>query len=95
MITTATKAPNGQTEPVPQAKPAGDNYYQQLLNAGFVVKLTLNNEEKGVQKVNIVPDANQARSNSQDSSTIKSIQNLSTSIIFVSFLIILYMTQHH
>ena len=95
-LTTTTKAPNGQTETGSQPKIQGDNYYQQLLNAGFVAKLfTLNNEQKGVQNIEIVGDANLAGSKSADSSSIKSIQNLSTSIIFISFLIILYMIQHH
>jgi hypothetical protein len=95
LTTTTTKAPSGQGDTTAQPKLAGENYYQQLLNGGFVAKLTYNNEEKGSQKISIVGDANQARSNILDSSTIKPIQNLSTSIILFSFLIILYMIQHH
>jgi len=60
-----------------------------------MAKLTYNNEDKGTQKISIVGDATQARSKILDNSTIKPIQNLSTSIILFSFLIILYMIQHH
>jgi len=93
--TTTTKAPTDQTHTTPQPKTTGDNYYQQLLNGGFMAKLTYNNEDKGTQKISIVGDANQARSKNIDNSTIKPIQNLSPSIILFSFLIILYMIQHH
>ncbi len=73
------------------------NYYQQLLNGGFIAKLTLNNEVEGSKNINIVSNnhANQVRSHLIDNSTTKTIQNLSTSIILLAFLFILYMIQHH
>jgi hypothetical protein len=95
LTTTTTKSPSGQQDTTPQPKVTGENYYQQLLNGGFVVKLIHNNEEKGSRKIDIVGDANQARSKTLDNSSIKTIQNLSTSITLFSSLIILYMVQHH
>jgi hypothetical protein len=94
-LTTTTKSPNAPSDTTPQPKVTGDNYYQQLLNGGFTAKLTYNNEDKGSKKINIVGDANQARSKILDNSSTKLIQNLSTSIILFSFSIILYMIQHH
>jgi hypothetical protein len=87
-VTTTTKPPNGLTE----SKVIGDNYYQQLLSGGFIVKLTYNNEDKDIRKISIVSDASQARSTSLDSATT---QKLSTSIILFSFLISLYVIYHH
>jgi hypothetical protein len=92
-LTTTTKSPNAPTDPTPQIKIKGDNYYQQLLNGGFIARLiTANNEVKGSQKINIVSDANQARANPLNS---LARQNPSTSMILFSFLIILCMIQHH
>jgi cell wall assembly regulator SMI1 len=94
-LTTTTKSPNDQTNTTPSPKIPGNDYYQQLLNGGFIAKLTYNNEDRGSQKITIVGDANQARSKVLDNSTRKSIENLSTSMIFFSFFLILYMIQHH
>lgn len=94
-ITTTTKSPNAQQDTTPQPKITGENYYQQLLNGGFIAKLTYNHEEKGSRKINIVGDANQARSKALDNSSLKTIQNLSTSIILFSILIILHMIYQH
>jgi len=93
LTTTTTKSPNGPTDTTSQPKVTGDNYYQQLLNGGFVAKLQNNNEVKDFRKINIVSDANQARTKAADNSTTKTIQNLSTSIILFSLLIILSMIQ--
>ncbi|CAF3374778.1 unnamed protein product [Rotaria sp. Silwood1] len=96
-LTTTTMAPssNGKSDTTIKPKATGDNYYQQLLTDGFIVKLTYNNEEKGLHKINIVSDVNEVRSNALDSSSIKTIHNLSTSIMFLLFLTILYMIQYH
>ncbi|CAF4165909.1 unnamed protein product, partial [Adineta steineri] len=68
-----------------------DNYYEQLLADGFIVRLTNNNNEvRESRKINIVSDANQARTNPLDSLSRATIQNFSTSIILFSFLIIRY-----
>ena len=92
-LTTTTKAPNVQPDTTSASKIKGDNYYQQLLNGGFIAKLIApNNEEKGARKINIVSDLNLAKSGQLNSSAIK---NLSTSIVLFSLLIILYMIQHH
>ncbi|CAF4358764.1 unnamed protein product, partial [Rotaria sp. Silwood2] len=95
MTTTITKSSNGKSDITIKPKLAGDNYYQQLLNDGFIVKLSYNNEEKGLHKISIVSDINDARSNALDSSSTKTIQNLSTSIILLSFLTVLYMIQYY
>ncbi|CAF4285463.1 unnamed protein product, partial [Rotaria sp. Silwood2] len=95
MTTTITKSSNGKSDITIKPKPAGDNYYQQLLNDGFIVKLTYNNEERGLRKINILSDVNDVRSNALDSSSTKTIQNLSTFIILLSFLPVLYMIQFH
>ncbi|CAF5142440.1 unnamed protein product, partial [Rotaria sp. Silwood1] len=85
---------NGKSDITIKPKATGDNYYQQLLNDGFIVKLTYNNDEKGLHKINIVSDIDEVRSNTVDSSSIKTIQNLSTSLMLLSFLTVLYMMQH-
>ncbi|CAF4657010.1 unnamed protein product [Rotaria sp. Silwood1] len=92
--TTLTTSSNGKSDITIKPKATGDNYYQQLLNDGFIVKLTYNNEEKGLHKINIVSDVDEVRSNTVDSSSIKTIQNLSTSLMLLSFLTVLYMIQH-
>lgn len=93
--TTTTKSPNGKTDATIKPKGAGDNYYQQLLNDGFIVKLTTGVEEKAAQKINVVTDVNEVRAHSADSSSTKTIQCLSTTIIFLSLLTVLYMIQRH
>jgi hypothetical protein len=40
---------------------SGDDYYQRLLTNGFLVKLTVNGNEKSTRIINIVRDANQIR----------------------------------
>ncbi|CAF5001466.1 unnamed protein product, partial [Rotaria sp. Silwood1] len=92
--TTLATSSNGKSDITIKPKATGDNYYQQLLNDGFIVKLTYNNEEKGLHKINIVSDVDEVRSNTVDSSSIKTIQNLSTSLMLLSFLTVLYMIQH-
>ena len=88
--TTTTKAP---VDAPPQPKVVGNDYYEQLLNGGFNVKLTHNNnEEKGSRKITIVGDARQAQSKSVDNSAI---QNLSTSMILFLSLIILHMIEYY
>ncbi|CAF1079553.1 unnamed protein product [Adineta steineri] len=95
-LTTTTKAPNAPADTTPATKILGDNYYQILLNGGFIARLTNNNNEvKESRKISIVSDANQARTNPLDGSSRATIQKFSTSIILFSFLIILYMVQRH
>ncbi|CAM4790446.1 unnamed protein product [Rotaria magnacalcarata] len=94
-LSTTTKPIDGKPEITEKPKVIGDNYYQQLLSDGFSVKLTYNNEEKGTRKISIVSDVNDARSNSLDNSSTKTIQCLSTTIILLSLLTILFMIQHH
>lgn len=62
-----------------QENPSGENYYQQLLNKGFLVKLTVNGNEKATRNINIVRDAKQIRTNALN----HSIVNSSSSILFV------------
>jgi len=50
LTTTTTKSPNEQANTTPQPKTTGDNYYQQLLNGGFIAKLTYNDADKGSKK---------------------------------------------
>ncbi|CAF0776165.1 unnamed protein product [Rotaria sordida] len=96
LTTTTIKSSNGKSDLINKPKAiAGDNYYQQLLNDGFIVKLTHNDEVKGFHKITIVSDINEVRSTKLDNSSIKTIQNLSTSIILLSFLTVLYMIQYH
>ena len=92
---TTTKSPTGQADPTAKPLPKGDNYYQQLLNSGIVVKLSSNNEVKATRKISIVGDANQARSKSVDNSSRKLVEYFSTSMILFSSLILLYLIQHH
>ncbi|CAF3320290.1 unnamed protein product [Rotaria socialis] len=94
-LSTTTKLINGKPETTTKPKGIGDNYYQQLLSDGFSVKLTYNNEEKGTRKISIVSDVNDARSNSLDNSSTKTIQCLSTAIILLSLLTTLFMIQRH
>ncbi|UJR36576.1 hypothetical protein I4U23_029295 [Adineta vaga] len=94
-LTTTTRAPGVTVSTTPQPKGL-DNYYQQLLSGGFIAKLTHNNEVKDSRKINIVNNANQARSNSLDSSSRRIIQNLSTSILIIlSYTILRFMIQNH
>jgi len=73
-LTTTTKSP---AESSTQTAIKGNNYYEQLLNSGFVAKLILNNEEKDSKKITIVGDASKAKVNALDNS---SRQTLSASI---------------
>jgi hypothetical protein len=68
-----------------QENPSGENYYQQLLNKGFLVKLTVNGNEKNSRNINIVRDVNQIRSNSLNNSITYSY----SSILF-TFLLLLH-----
>ena len=95
-LTTTTRAPNAPVETSTPARVLGDNYYQQLLNGGFMAKLSLNNnEEKGSKKIVIYGDATQARANVADSSSVSSIQYRSTSILFLSLTLLFVVIQHH
>ncbi|CAF3532253.1 unnamed protein product [Rotaria sp. Silwood1] len=64
------------------------NYYQQLLNDGFLVQLNVNGNDKGKRVIRIVRDVNQIRSFSSNSSTI-----ISFSSMLLSFLLILHIHQ--
>lgn len=67
-----------------QENPSGENYYQQLLNKGFLIKLTVNGNEKATRIINIVRDANQIRSNSLNHS-----MRISSSATLLLFLFLL------
>jgi hypothetical protein len=54
--------------PVNNTAPA-ENYYQYLLNKGFLVKLTVNGNEKATRAIDIVRDASQIRLKASNSST--------------------------
>ncbi len=71
-----------------QGNTSGENYYQQLLNNGFIVKLTVNGNDKGTRLISIVRDASQIRSKLSDSST-----TMSLSSILLAFLFILHIIQ--
>lgn len=73
--TTTTKSPADSSTQTPIK---GTNYYEQLLNSGFVAKLILNNEEKDSKKITIVGEASKAKVNGLDNS---SRQTLSASIL--------------
>jgi hypothetical protein len=94
-LSTTTKSPTGQPDTTAKPLATGDNYYQQLLNGGFIVKLSSNNEDKATRKISIVGDANQARSKTLDNSSRKLIEYFSTSMILFSSLILLYLIQDH
>ncbi|CAF1299620.1 unnamed protein product [Adineta ricciae] len=95
-LTTTTRAPGAPTDATPQAKVVADNYYQQLLNGGFIAKLSIGNEQKAAQKIHIVKDASQARSNSLGGSAQRLVQNFSTSMVIVLlFTILRYMMQNN
>lgn len=64
---------------------SGENYYQQLLNKGFLVKLIVNGNEKNSRNIHIVRDVNQIRANSLNNSIIYSY----SSILF-TFLVLLH-----
>ncbi|UJR09539.1 hypothetical protein I4U23_013776 [Adineta vaga] len=53
----------------PTNKTSAENYYRYLLNNGFLVKLTVNGNEKGTRVIKIVDDARQAQQRSSNSST--------------------------
>ncbi|CAF0955827.1 unnamed protein product [Adineta ricciae] len=56
--------------PLPPMKNGSvENYYQYLLNNGFLVKLTVNGNEKGTRAIKIVKDARQVQSKVSSSST--------------------------
>jgi hypothetical protein len=94
-LSTTTRSPTGQPNTTAKPLVTGDTYYQQLLNGGFIVKLSHNNEDKFTRKISIVGDANQARSKTLDNSSRKLIEYFSTSMILFSSLILLYLIQHH
>ncbi|CAF0902015.1 unnamed protein product [Adineta steineri] len=70
---------------LPTNKTSEENYYQQLLNNGFIVKLTVNNNDKGTRLINIVRDASQIQAKFINSST-----TISLSTISLAFLLILH-----
>jgi len=72
-----------------QGNTSGENYYQQLLNNGFSVKLTVNGNDKGTRLINIVRDVNQVRSKYLDNNSI----TISLSSMLLSFLLILHIIQ--
>ena len=93
--TTTTQSLYGNTDTPQQPKETGENYYQQLLNDGFIAKLVHDNEDKGSRYISISSDANKVRSGKSDNSTIRPIQNLSTPLTLFLLLVILYMIQRH
>jgi hypothetical protein len=70
-----------------QGDTSGENYYQQLLNSGFTVKLTVNGNDKGMRTINIVHDATQARSSLSDGSTKISLSSILFTFLFIIHLI--------
>ena len=95
-LTTTTRAPGAPSNATPQAKAVPENYYEQLLNGGFIAKLFIGNEQKAVQKIHIVKDPNHARSNSLGGSAQRLVQNFSTSMaIVLLFTIRRYMMQNN
>lgn len=94
-MTTTLKTANGKSDTTAKPKAAAVNYYQQILNDGFIVKIMHNNEEKGTQKINIITDSSELRPKFVNSSPSSTIQYFSTSIIFSSLLTILYMIQNY
>lgn len=93
---TTTKSPNGQPEPANAPKLFDGNYYQQLLNSGFIVKLLSgNNDEKGLHRISIVGDAKQAQAAPRDASSSATAGDyLSTSIRLLSLLSLLLFVEH-
>ena len=94
-LTTTTKAPNAGPETSTAAKVTGENFYEQLLNGGFTVKLiSSHNEEKGTKNIRIVNNEQQMRVKTPDSTSSSSRSSSLTSILlgFLSmlFLFIVY-----
>lgn len=81
-ISTISKT-NGQTNK------SENNYFEQLLNDGFIVQLNVNGNDKGRRLIKIVRDENQIRSLTVNKSTTISY----SSILLLSFLLILHMLQ--
>lgn len=81
--TTTTKAPNAGVETSTASKYLGENYFQQLLNGGFTVKLlTSHNEQHASRNIQIVSDAQQAKVNTPASPSSCSRSTPLTSILF-------------
>lgn len=69
-----------------QAETSAVNYYQALVNGGFVVQLTVNGNDRGTRVIQIVRNANQIRVNPSDSSA-----SISLSSMLVGLLSVLHM----
>lgn len=65
---------------------SGENYYQQLLNNGFIVQLFVNGKEKAIRNITIVSDKSQIQTKLANYS-----KSLRYSTILVGFLFILHM----
>ena len=93
---TTTKSPPGQpSSSTAKPLPPGDNYYQQLLNGGFIAKLSYHDEDKGSRKIAIVGDANQARSKLSGNSSPSTFERFTTSLLFLFSFVLVYLIQHH
>ena len=66
-----------------QAETSAVNYYQQLLNGGFIVQLTVNGIDRGTRVIHIVRNANQIRVNPSDSSASISLSSMLVSLLFI------------
>jgi len=71
--------------------PVGDNYYQQLLNGGFIAKLSVHGREDISQKIIIVSDAKDTRGRMADS-TIKT--NFISKYLFLLSMIIIFIVNN-
>lgn len=94
-MTTTLKMVNDKSETTTKPPVIADNYYQQILNDGFIVKVMLGGQAKETKKIHTVTDANEVRSKVVNNSSTTAIQYLSTSIILSSLLTILCMIQFH
>ena len=71
-----------------QGDKAVENYYQQLLNNGFIVKLDVNRVNKDERIIRILPDSDRMRVKSSNDSITTSLSS-----ILLSFSLILHITQ--
>lgn len=72
-----------------QQNQTGENYYQQLLNNGFIVKLAVNGKEKATENIEIVRDAHAIRTKLSNNT----IKQSYLSILLFTFLFILHLIQ--
>lgn len=82
LTTTTTVTTNNQNK-------SEANYYEQLLNNGFIVQLLVHGVEKDRRTINIIRDADEMRAILSDKST-----TISLSSMLLSFLFILYIIQN-